>query len=159
MQLRNSHDTLAHAIDRWTFPDQSSDPDPRDRKKAAEALRHGLRIYLATAFCGSVVSDPKVICAMQDEVDMIISIIQDLSDLQYLATLLWPILIAASCMVKDDQRAEVAAALSQSHYQMSHLSMAVNLLEKLWKDKDQRAYGPYGLYFIMEKYGIHFSII
>lgn len=159
LRLETQHSFLAKSIDSWTFPDSATDPDTRERKKAAEILRHGLRIYLSTATCGSVVSSPTVICAVQDEIDIVMRISHDMSEPQYMATLLWPLIITASCMVKESQRAETADMLPKSHYQMTHISLAVSLLEKLWQDKDRRAYGPYGLYFVMEKYGIQFSTI
>ncbi|KAF4536393.1 uncharacterized protein LTHEOB_2154 [Lasiodiplodia theobromae] len=157
--LEAQHSFLKASIDNWAFPNQSIDLDTLERKKTAEIIRRALRIYLSTAACGSVVDSPSVICAVQDEVDAVMSISNDISEPQYMSTLLWPLVITASCMVKECQRKETAEMLPKSHYEMTHISVAVELLEKLWKDQDRRAYGPYGLYFIMEKYGIQFSTI
>lgn len=157
--LEAQHSFLKTSIDNWTFPSASNDPDTLERKKTAEIIRRALRIYLSTAACGSVVDSPSIICAVQDEVDAVMSISNDIAEPQYMSTLLWPLVITASSMVKECQRKETAEMLPKSHYDMKHISVAVELLEKLWKDQDRRAYGPYGLYFIMEKYGIQFSTI
>lgn len=157
--LRNesTYTTLHNCITNWKLCEiESMSPEiALQRKSTAEVYRHALLIYLETAMSGSVVDDPGTICKIQDHIDSITSLSFLVLESQYAAILLWPILMAGSCMVKESQRETVAASLRQSRYQMKHCIAACELLRCLWSDPDKRAYGPYGLYLMMQKHNMN----
>jgi hypothetical protein len=67
---------------------------------AGEAFREGLYIDLATAIAGTTVADTAVILAIQDYVGTLFSYASQLLDSLCIATILWPFIIAGTCIVK-----------------------------------------------------------
>jgi hypothetical protein len=152
--------TLHTRIISWKLADAIGAALACQREIMAECYRHGLLIYIETAMSGPIVDDPSVICKIQDHVDAIFSYSATLrqAESQYRAILLWPLMISGSCTVKEDQRKILATSLRMSRYQMRLCQIACELLELLWRDPDKRAYGPYGLLLIMQKYNISYCM-
>ncbi|KAF2020038.1 hypothetical protein BU24DRAFT_419629 [Aaosphaeria arxii CBS 175.79] len=160
--LLRTHDELLDRITCWKMPPPSSPKETTEdwehRRRAAEALRQGLYIYLSTALCGSLVSDPVVICAIQDHITKLFGFAAQLVASQYVATMLWPFVIAGSCMARPVERQALLRHMRSGWFSMRHLGIIGDTLELLWNDPDPRAYGPYGLHLIMEKHGISLGI-
>lgn len=44
--------------------------------------------------------------------------------------------------------------VDSSRWRVNQVLTAEKILKLLWKDSDERAFGPYGLYFVMDKHDI-----
>ncbi|KAF2098755.1 hypothetical protein NA57DRAFT_75993 [Rhizodiscina lignyota] len=154
------HDSLEARIRNWDLsPDPSEDTTEwEERSTAGEVLRHALYIYLSTALAGSLISDPDILSFIQFHIDAILNMAGSLAESHYACTLMWPLLIAGSCMVRESQRTELVTRLRASRYRMKHVFSACDLLQKLWESHDPQAYGPYGLY-MMERHDYCIPII
>lgn len=161
LRNKSTYTTLLNCITNWKLCEIGSVSTDMalQRESAAEVYRYALLIYLETAMSGPVVDDPATICKIQDYIDSIISLSFLVEGSQYGAIILWPIVIAGSCMVKDSQRKILTASLKQSRYQMQLCIAACELFQYLWSDPDRRAYGPYGLHLIMQKHDINYCLL
>ncbi|KAE8446358.1 hypothetical protein EG329_012107 [Mollisiaceae sp. DMI_Dod_QoI] len=70
-------------------------------------------------------------------------------------TLLWPYIIMGSCMREPEHQIHIRTMLLRSPFEMTIVSRALQILEWLWVDSSEYAYGPYGLEIIMKKYGVN----
>lgn len=155
-----SHDELRARLTAWTMPPAANPNEPADdralRRRAAEALRHALHIYLAAALAGSVVTDPDTRAGLGWHVSALFTATSSLAAARkYFASMLWPILIGGSCIVKPAGQQALLESFASGGYQMRQLETLGRVLSLLWADPDPRAYGSYGLYFIMEKHGLN----
>lgn len=148
---------LEAEIENWRpdHPDFEDEDAKRKADAAAEAMRSALQIYLATAFAGSLVSDPQSLAFIQLHIDSIISAVHVVAESRFATILLWPLLVAGSCMTDSGQQSQLVAMLKASRYRMKHVFAVCDVLEQLWATQSPYAYGPYGL-FLMEQRG--FSI-
>lgn len=153
--LTDTRDRLYDSISAFEMPPPSW-PGERDRDLkgyASEALRHALHVYLITSIAGSVVSGEKVRSCIGQHTAQLFWYIRALADTHYFATLLWPVAIGASCITKPTPQEHVTRVFRDSWSGMRHMGILAEILQLLWKDPDPRAYGPYGLAFIMKKHG------
>lgn len=156
------HDEIHSRLASWKMPtvaaaDESAD-DYNLRRQAAEALRHALHIYLATALAGMTVIDPGVLAYVSQHVRAVFTATASLvAARRYVATMLWPVVIAGSCMSSTAGQELLMGELRGGWFQMRQLEMVGQLLSLLWEDPDPRAYGPYGLYLIMKKHGLNIA--
>ena len=121
--------------------------------------RHALFAYLEAAMCGSAVDNPKVIYQIQFHIDEVWPLLDEVRDSPYGTTMLWPLLIIGSCLVREDQRQFMRNRLeSPGQWRMSQVVQALRLLNLLWDSNDRHAFGPYGLYFTMKEHGINFCM-
>jgi len=125
---------------------------------AAEAMHHALRIYLATALAGSIVSDEWMRSLIQGHIDAIISATQMVSNSQFATLLLWPLLVAGSCMTDPGQQHRLILSLKGSRYHMKHVFRVCDVLQRMWQTESAHAYGPYGL-FLMQQMGYSFPVL
>ncbi|KAF1812578.1 hypothetical protein P152DRAFT_397202 [Eremomyces bilateralis CBS 781.70] len=149
------YESLENRIDSWVLPTPFPNDDPADYEEAglaAEAFRYGLRIYLAAALAGSLISDPETRHAIQSHIDAIIEISHSLGPSRWQTIMLWPLVMAGSCMTNITERCELVGSLRASRYRMKHVFAICNVLELLWETDCAQAFGPYGLY-LMEKKG------
>ncbi|ETN44673.1 uncharacterized protein HMPREF1541_10343 [Cyphellophora europaea CBS 101466] len=161
LSLKSAHDSLHQRITCWTMPPPPLDDNTDDwehKRNSAEAYRHALHIYLATALSGSTVSDPAVKSHIEQHIIRVFKYVVQLVASQYTATLLWPTVVAGSCMTKASHREALVSGMSGDRWRMRQVKVLVDVLQLLWDDPDPRAYGPYGLQLIMEKHGIKISI-
>ncbi|KAF9888505.1 hypothetical protein FE257_008612 [Aspergillus nanangensis] len=156
----STYEMLLSRIQGWesTGPESDMEPWRSEHEAAGESYRNALLIYLKTSMCGPVVSSPKVVFEIQRHVDVILDLWTPLCTSPYVSIFLWPVLIAGSCCVREDQRTMIKTRLRSIVWNMNHILFAATLLDLLWTDDDMRAYGPYGLHFVMEKHGINLCV-
>lgn len=70
-------------------------------------------------------------------------------------TLLWPYIIMGSCMRHQGHQNHLRSALLRSSFQMTIVQRAVQLLDWVWADPSEYAYGPYGLEIVMKKHNMN----
>lgn len=162
-KLQELHDKLETSIRLWTLPKlkppcTETAEEWIERTVAAEVLRDGLFIYLASTSSGSVVSDKALLDRIQFHIDVMSHNLRRLTLPRVCANLMWPIIIAGSCVVKEAQRTLISRALKHSYFPMKHTFTACELLEKLWENPAPEAFGPYGLHLI-EKTGFWLPVI
>lgn len=152
---------LSHAIASWESPP----PDPHMASWAAEyyafgdMYRHALFIFLKAGMCGSVVSSPKTICEIQEHVDTIWPKVSMVSNSPFGSTMMWPTMIVGSCLLQRNTRASLRARMEwPKRWRLMQVVEASRLLTLLWQSNDARAYGPYGLAFIMKQNQINFGM-
>ena len=73
--------------------------------------------------------------------------------------MMWPILIIGSCLVEKEQREVISHMLVHNQYRMRNTAQANFLLESLWKDPDEHAFGPYGLGLLMNRHNLDYGVI
>ncbi|KAL6693529.1 fungal-specific transcription factor domain-containing protein [Trichoderma pleuroticola] len=153
-KLQSCYKEIEHRIVTWTMPPFADSLDQRenaDITTAAEAIRHSLYIYLMTSFCGSGRPDPISQSQIEAQVDTVLALATSVKNMRSRTILLWPCIIAGSCMTKEEQQKCLKYELLHSGFDMEHLFSLCEMLELMWSDDDVRAYGPYGLYLTMEK--------
>jgi hypothetical protein len=149
--VQEEHDRLYEQLTTWTLPE---DEDMQLRHHAAEALRHAIHIFLATALAGAIV-DQNI---LKHHVHAVFAATPYLIEARrYVATILWPLLIAGSCIVKPEWQQVMLSGMRGSWAQIRQLEAWSDVLELLYEDPDPRAFGPYGLYLTMEKHGMNLA--
>lgn len=138
------YEEMEQKVEEWSVLisspyDTSQDLD--DQRIAAKIFQHGLHIYLLTSLAGSLVSDPRTHHTIQFHVDAIIQYLGWVKHSQWGAIMLWPIIIARSCMTAKSQRQRLAKKLKFSRYRMKHLFVVSGVLEKLWATTDPKTFG------------------
>jgi hypothetical protein len=161
--LKALHDEILHKAVTWKMPPLGPRQDPKDwelKHCSAEAFRHSLYIYLLTALCGSLVSDPNAMCSIHQHAMKVFDNGQQVARSQnYVANILWPLVIAGTCLVEPAQQQGLVTQLSTNGPHMRHTKIIMDTLQLLWNDPDPRAFGPYGLCFIMEKYSLTICVV
>ncbi|UKZ68150.1 uncharacterized protein TrAtP1_009185 [Trichoderma atroviride] len=153
-KLRLCYESIEHRIATWKLPsslDSEAQYKTSDITAAAEAIRHGLYIYLTTSFYGSSRPDPIAQSQLGVEADIVLALATSVKDINIRTILLWPCIIAGSCMVHEEQQKRLISALLSSGFDMKHLFNLCEMLELMWNENDASVYGPYGLYSLMEK--------
>jgi hypothetical protein len=157
------YNNLRRRLMTWNMPSPTIhdlDEEWENKRLAAEAVRQGLYIYLATSRAGSIVSDTLVRQTIQGHIDELCQhAAMVIASRHYVATLLWPVIVAGTCMVKPQQQHMLTHVMCAEWCNMMHLRAFGYLLKLVWKDPDPRAYGPYGLHMIMKKHGQIVGII
>lgn len=145
----------------WQSPPVASEMAEWEAEHIAtgEIYRQALLIFLKASMCGSVIKNPKVIVAIQHHIDAAFPLFPSVSMSPFGTLLLWPIMIIGSCLICEHQRRFFIQRLhSEKKVDVRQVREAANLLECLWEDEDERSYGPYGLYLVMRKHQINFSM-
>lgn len=153
-KLRLCYEVIEHRITTWKLPpslDSFAQYDTFDITAAAEAIRHGLYIYLMTSFYGSSRPNPTAQSQISAQADIVLALATSVNDMRIRTILLWPCIIAGSCMVNEEQQKLLITALLNSGFDMKHLFSLCEMLERMWNENDAGVYGPYGLYLLMEK--------
>lgn len=125
---------------------------------AGEVYRQSLLMFVKTAMCGSVVDNPKVIAEVQGHIEASQDAMPVLHVSPFVTVMLWPLMIMGSCLTSPRERAELISILDASAIDLMQVVQAAKLLRLLWEDTDKRAFGPFGLHFIMQKHNINFSM-
>lgn len=158
--LRFEHDQIQAHLVSWTLPATLNKAieiadDHTLRQHAGEALRHALHIYLITALAGATVTTA-IREIVAEHVKAVFAAIPNLvASRRYIAAILWPSLVAGSCIVKPAWQEVMLHELCKGWFQFRQLEVWGKLLRLLYDDPDPRAYGPYGLHLIMEKHGLN----
>ncbi|PVH77340.1 hypothetical protein DL98DRAFT_423925 [Cadophora sp. DSE1049] len=154
----------------WKPPLRNGVPYSGDLLVAAEIYRRALLIFLHTTFYGPRVTDPLLRSSVDDVIDTVVPVFEQMLEWITLdadgrtcepaiaTTLLWPLTIIGSCMVDPEHRQYLRMILTTSQYEMQSLSCAMTLLDWLWEDSNDYAYGPYGLEMVMKKRKVNICI-
>ncbi|KIW13607.1 hypothetical protein PV08_08797 [Exophiala spinifera] len=148
------YDLILH----WDLSECEDDCDGHEasrRQLAAECYRYALEICLLTAMAGTEVTDITTIYRIETLTRAIMVTVEQLSGSSYCASMLWPLMIAGSCMINYRHQNKLEEMLRNSRYQMRHTVSAAELLCLLWKEDSQHVYGPYGLSVVMKKYNMN----
>ncbi|KAH8900741.1 hypothetical protein GQ53DRAFT_633146 [Thozetella sp. PMI_491] len=156
----DTYEALLSSITSWEPTDSGPDASSWEayRAIAGEVYKHALLIYLKASMCGTVVDNPKVICDIQQYIDICLGLLLKLDRSPFSTIMMWPLMIVGSCLIRVDQRLDLRERCQNSSFQMTHVSKAADLLQLVWEDPDKRSYGPYGLQLAMEKHGINFGM-
>lgn len=152
--------TLLSEIEEWQSPPALPDMQTwaSEHYSAGETYRQALLIYLKAGCSGPTVNNPKIICEIQEHIDLGLPLLYGLSHSPFGAIQMWPYMIFGSCLITDSQRRELFNSIESSRYFIAQVAQAKKLLEILWSDKDELAYGPHGLSYVMKKHGINLSM-
>ncbi|EXJ68393.1 uncharacterized protein A1O5_08185 [Cladophialophora psammophila CBS 110553] len=160
-ETQSDYERLVDTISQWRSPPVAPEMMEWQAEHVwiGEVYQQALLIFIKTSMCGSIVSNPKVIVAIQGHIDTAFPLFVPVSMSPFITILLWPIMIVGSCLICEHQRKEYLRWLySETKINISQVGQAAKLLEHLWKDEDERAYGPFGLHFVMKKHDINFSM-
>lgn len=126
---------------------------------AACIYQRALLVFLHTAFHCSPIADDDVVSMLQPELDAIFSLAQRLllweGSSPLLNILLWPAMIAGSCLRHPEQRQFPRTTLTGNPFSLAITDRAALLLDLLWNEPcepGQDLFGPMGLQIIMDKY-------
>lgn len=159
-ESQSTYDDLVSTLLSWNSP-------PVDREmieyevahiSAGEVYRQALLMFVKTAMCGSVVGNPKVISELQGHIEVITGVLPEVHTSPFVTVMLWPMMIAGSCIISPRGRRELLMILESSTIELMQVAQAAKLLRLLWEDNDERAFGPFGLHLIMQKHDIMFSM-
>lgn len=124
----------------------------------AQCIRHALHIYALTSLEGSLVGltlparDSQGIIRVLAETAIDIAL--SLADTCHASRLLWPVLVAGSCLIDRNYRVALMQGLFKTRYKMRSVETTQKILKLLWADEDPRVYGPHGVFLIREKHSL-----
>lgn len=154
--LQCIHDRLLDRVKAWKMPAPSGPADQSHemKKHTAEAVRHAVHIFLATALAGSIVPEEDRRTSLMCHTGMVFYNMRKAIDSQkaYTTTLLWPAIVGGSCIMKPESLEGLLGALRGDWPGTKHTGILADVLQLMWNDPDPRAYGPYGLKMIMQKH-------
>ncbi|OCT46153.1 C6 zinc finger domain-containing protein [Cladophialophora carrionii] len=156
-----TYECLLDSISQWQPPPVISEMTEWQQECAwaGEIYRQALFIFLKASSCGSVVNNPKTIIAIQRHIDTAFPLLVPVSLTPLVTVLLWPLMMIGSCLICESQRREYLKFLdTEPKVEIGQVSQAGKLLQYLWEDGDERAYGSFGLHLIMKKHNINFSM-
>ena len=162
LALLHMYHGIEGRLEAWTSPplgaNEESMIDYELRRCAAHALRQAIFIYLKAAVMGSAIVDTAKREELSSHMRAVFSRTRQLFAARaYVATILWPVLIAGSVVTKPVAQQALLDAMLDGWFQMRQLQVMADLLRLLWADADPRAYGPYGIYLTMQKHGLSIS--
>ncbi|KAJ9646699.1 hypothetical protein H2204_000391 [Knufia peltigerae] len=160
-ETRVDYVRLVETLMEWQTPPVASEMIEWEAEHIAtgEIYRQALLAFIKASMCGSVVNNPKVIVAIQRHLDTALPLFPLVMLSPFHTLLLWPVMILGSCMICEHQRKDFIYNLHhESRINVRQVREAANLLEYLWNDEDKCSYGPYGLYLVMRKHHINFSM-
>lgn len=143
--------------------DDSRPSESIEESLAAWSVWHALKIYALASLEGPLVGLTALARdsegAIRVHAEAAMGILASLASSCYISHLLWPILIAGSCMIEPEHCQAFSDGLAMTRYKMRNVAAARKVLELLWADSDPEAYGPHGLLFITQKHGLEHSWI
>ncbi|KIW35325.1 uncharacterized protein PV07_02027 [Cladophialophora immunda] len=158
----STYQSLLEDILNWTSGPPGSQMKEYEtaQRLAGEVYRHALLIYLKVSMCGAVVSNsPEVLVEIQELIDAVWDLYAAVVDSPFGTAMLWPTVIIGSCLTRETQRERLRAVATCPRWHMRVTEACINMLKLLWTDPDPRAFGPYGLHFIMKKHKINFCMV
>ena len=126
---------------------------------AATIYQHSLLIFLHASFHGYHTVNSESIAEVEASMKVVLSLLWSLSHAStpspLLSIMMWPIIITGSCLREPRLQANLRAELLESSVTMSIVTRAVQLLDCLWGEHSELAYGPVGLEIVMKKHGLN----
>jgi hypothetical protein len=165
LQSRAEHDRLRDRIISWRLP--VHDEDSLDKRVAAqrralgETLRLALQIFLECAMAGGPVPDDARVRILEHVVELGNQVLADGLDASPFETvLLWPVVVAGSCVTTEREYKLMMGKPREPDRPSWGGDHAAYLLEKVIRlgRKERDVYGPYGIYLVMERYGINYCV-
>lgn len=155
-QTDKAFDQLLYRIKNWSLPPQSPSMAHWRAEHAVcgEIWRNALILFLQTSVHGSHIPRDETFDKIQDYVNIVHQLRTRMRPSPYCTTMMWPGLIVGSCMIRKEQQSALKNGFVQSGFATMNVSKAMMLLDCLWTDEDERAFGPYGLGLMIEKHGI-----
>lgn len=137
-------------------PQMQSPPvvDPYDL--AGQIYQHALLIFLHTMFHGAHLPTPSLISTVKLHVALTFALCSTIPRSAFIqTTLLWPVLIASSCLQDSSTRADILEMLQRLPYTTGSIKRMFEFLSILWRemDADENVYGPWGIEKTMIKSG------
>jgi hypothetical protein len=136
--------------------------DEQQRDGIGEVYQHALVIYLEAAMAGSDIDEEKFAGKIDERIASIASLVLDrnLATSRFATILLWPLLIAGSCLLDPVLQGFISQGLKTNWISTWTSIRASEMLELMWDEhiRDKRFFGPLGLYLTMEKHGINFCM-
>lgn len=130
-----------------------------DTQSAREIYRRSLLIFLETAIAGPVVDNVESRRVIQQHVNAVFPHSQEVRETNFGTIMLWPLMVVASCLISEDQRNRIRRRAELPHRWLTNqLPAAQRILEMLWASDDRSAFGPYGLFMIMQQHDINYSM-
>lgn len=126
---------------------------------ALGVFRIALLVFLETAVSPFSKHDLVRTHHLQSLLDQAVHYLPEMLASNYSCILMWPIMVIGSCLVKEDQRNVITHLLIHNHYFMRNTAQASVLLQLLWDDPDEYAFGPYGLGLLMRRHGLDYGVI
>lgn len=161
--LTGEADFITRKLSTWNLDEILLSPATsaraRDQILIAEAIRHGIRIYLHAAMVGSTLPEEATAKSMRDSSDAIIGLIKTLEDQSWACNSLWTILMAGSCLTDVQRQSDLVDLLRNTRYRMDHLARSIEILEELWNNSDPLSFGPYGIFIVVQVHNPTFAII
>ncbi|KAF9888872.1 hypothetical protein FE257_008241 [Aspergillus nanangensis] len=154
------HHNLCIKITEWRPPQVPSSDRAwqMQRASAMEVWRNAVLIYLETAMFHHTLGEATTRGRIRSYIDAVISNMEQVSGSPFETIFLWPIMVTGSCMMREDQRELLRTGLRSSRFHMKHCLQGALLLELVWKEPNERIFGPFGLSVMMQKHGINFGI-
>lgn len=124
-----------------------------------EVCRIALLAFLETANSPFSKYDTTRMQHLQPLLDVAVLNLPQILPSNYSCILMWPVMIIGSCLMEEEQRALISHMLLHNQYGMKNTAQASMLLELLWKDPDEHAFGPYGLGLLMNRHNLDYGVI
>lgn len=139
------HSNKAGLDDRFSQPDDSY-------RIGGEIYREVLFIFLYSSFNGSRKPSEELYAKIDPHLDNVLELLLSIPKRSsILTTMMWPGIVAGSCMRFPHQQQSLKQLYSLSAIKMFSVTRSVELLEFLWCDQvnDPRIYGLHGLEVVM----------
>ena len=158
--ITSSYLSLQESILAWKSSPPSHDMErwKSEHLAAGELYRRALLIYLNAALYGSVIDHLKAIGELQEHAEIGLEHIELMWASPYKAIMLWPLMMVGSCLLSKSHRDRIRLDFETDASDLIHVRKACKLITWLWEHKDRRAYGPFGLHFVMEERGVHYCL-
>ncbi|PLB48912.1 hypothetical protein P170DRAFT_358100 [Aspergillus steynii IBT 23096] len=124
-----------------------------------EVCRIALLAFLETAASPFSKYDTLRIQHLQPLLDVAVLNLPLILPSNYSCIIMWPVMIIGSCLIEEEQRGVISHMLLHNQYGMKNTVQASMLLESLWKDPDEHAFGPYGLGIMMNRHNLDYGVI
>ncbi|OGM40773.1 hypothetical protein ABOM_011131 [Aspergillus bombycis] len=126
---------------------------------ALRMFRIALLVFLETAVVPFSKHDSVRVHHVQSLLDGAVHDLPGMIASNYSCLLMWPMMVIGSCLMKEEQRNVITHLLIHNHYLMKNTAQASVLLQLLWDDPDEYAFGPYGLGLLMRRHGLDYGVI
>jgi hypothetical protein len=114
--------------------------------------RHALAIFAYDAmWCGTLTGDESRLSIVRGHALSALALIPTLMDTHFRNVLLWPVIVAGSCLLQEEER-DILRSLLSNREPISVVMKMKAMLESLWTENDHLYFGPYGLQKHMRSY-------
>ncbi|KAB8221054.1 fungal-specific transcription factor domain-containing protein [Aspergillus novoparasiticus] len=120
-------------------------PEDGPSLSVSAVYRHALTIFAYDAmWCGTLTGDERRLSIVREHALSALALIPTLMDTHFKNILLWPAIVAGSCLLKKEER-DILRSLLSNGEPISVVMKMKAMLESLWAETDPLYFGPYGL--------------